>query len=112
MGVLAGAARALNVSRPAIFYRVRASEYLQQVRDEAQEMVLDLAENRLLKAVASGQPWAVLFLLKTKGKKRGWVERQEIALPPPSDGIGIDFSSMDDDDLNRLEAMVASGDAQ
>ena len=26
--------------------------------------------------------WAVTLLLKTKGKKRGYVERQEVALTP------------------------------
>lgn len=38
---------------------------------------LDTAENRLMKAVKAGKPWAVCFFLKTRGKDRGYVERTE-----------------------------------
>jgi hypothetical protein len=42
------------------------------------EGMLDVAELALLKAIQAGEGWAVCFTLKTIGKSRGYVERQEI----------------------------------
>jgi hypothetical protein len=41
-------------------------------------MMRDLAEMKLLSAIREGKTAELLFYLKTKGKKRGYVERQEI----------------------------------
>ena len=51
------------------------------VRDciEAEDgKVTDTAELKLASAILNGEPWAILFRLRTKGKSRGYVERQEI----------------------------------
>ncbi len=42
--------------------------------------VLDFAESNLKKLEKEGNPAATIFFLKTKGKKRGYIERQEIEL--------------------------------
>ena len=54
------------------------------------ETILDLAEAQLVKAAQDREPWAITFILKCKGRKRGWIERQDVAfggdpdaLPPP-----------------------------
>ena len=38
----------------------------------------DIAESKLLKAVEAGEPWAIMFRLKTKGRHRGYVEKTEV----------------------------------
>ena len=43
-------------------------------------VVLDYAESQLFKQVAKGDTTAVIFLLKCKGKKRGYIERAEMDL--------------------------------
>ena len=43
---------------------------------ELNEM-LDLAESQLVEAVKRGEPWAIKFLLMTKGKHRGYSLRME-----------------------------------
>jgi hypothetical protein len=45
---------------------------------EFEEMLLDFAESQLVKNIAKGDIASTIFLLKTKGKKRGYVERTEI----------------------------------
>jgi hypothetical protein len=42
------------------------------------EAVLDMAEAKLYKAVEKGDLQAVKYILSTKGKRRGYVERQEV----------------------------------
>lgn len=38
----------------------------------------DTAELKLIQAIYSGEAWAVKYRLSTKGRNRGYVERQEI----------------------------------
>ncbi len=39
---------------------------------------MDFAESQLYKQIKEGSTAATIFYLKTKGKKRGYIERQEI----------------------------------
>jgi hypothetical protein len=42
------------------------------------DVVLDFAESQLHKSINNGSDTATIFFLKTKGKKRGYIEKQEI----------------------------------
>ena len=77
-GFITVAAKQLNMSHPALSKRVKQSERLQQVLNETKEQYLDLAESQLIKAVKDRESWAICFYLKCKGKKRGYVEKQEL----------------------------------
>jgi len=46
--------------------------------EEAREGVLDVAEGKLYRKILDGNMTAIIFFLKTKGKNRGYSERQEI----------------------------------
>ena len=52
-------------------------EYKKAVEDIA-EQVIDFAESALYKNVRDGKEVSTLFYLKTKGRKRGYVERLDI----------------------------------
>ncbi len=45
---------------------------------EERESMTDTAELSLARAVTNGEGWAVCFYLKTQGKGRGYVERQDL----------------------------------
>ncbi len=47
--------------------------------EELEESRLDMAEDSLLKAANIGNVQAAIFLLKTKGKKRGYGENLEVS---------------------------------
>lgn len=51
--------------------------YLEQVIS-IENIALDFAESQLHKQIQNGEVASTLFYLKTKGKKRGYVERTEI----------------------------------
>ena len=52
-------------------------EYARQARD-LDDIVLDFAESQLHKQIKNGNTTATIFMLKTKGRERGYIERKEI----------------------------------
>jgi len=77
-GNVAAIARALGTSRGTVWNRIQSSPALQALLADARETMLDNAESSLYRAVLNGEAWAVCFFLKTQGKGRGYVERQEV----------------------------------
>lgn len=51
---------------------------IKQAYDDECERVLDMAETELYKAIKSGDAQMIKYFLSTKGKRRGYVERQEL----------------------------------
>lgn len=76
-GIIARAARKLGVSREYLFRYISKHPDLQAVRDEARELLLDLAEEGLIDALVKKAPWAIQFTLARLGKDRGYTERVE-----------------------------------
>ena len=68
------AADMLKMDMGTISARIKISPYLQQVRAECEERRLDVAEGVLDRCVEDLNLTATIFLLKTKGKHRGYVE--------------------------------------
>lgn len=76
-GNVAAAAERLGMTRTSLWHRIARSRYLQQVREEAREAVLDAAEAKLEELALRGEVAPLIFLLKTRGRSRGYVERVE-----------------------------------
>ena len=80
MGVVSTACKAAGVSRDTHYRWLREDpDYKEQV-EELAEVAVDFAESHLHKLIKDGNPAATIFFLKTKGKNRGYIERQEIAV--------------------------------
>lgn len=79
-GVMAEAARLIEqatgqpYSRQAVAQRVAQSDVLKDALDEGRETLVDLAENQLMRMVETGDQKAVFFVLKTRGRLRGFSE--------------------------------------
>ena len=69
------------MSRETLYKYIRAHKTVQNALEEARETMIDNAESALYSAVLNGEAWAVCFFLKTQGKRRGYVERQELSGP-------------------------------
>ena len=55
-------------------------EFAQRLAEiEPEEIMLDFGEQKLMERISRGDTLATMFLLKTRGKRRGYVERQEVA---------------------------------
>jgi hypothetical protein len=77
-GMVYVAARRLDCHPCTIYAYARRHPTVQAAIDDARGMLLDEGETALYNAVLRGEGWAVCFLLKTLGKTRGYVERQEV----------------------------------
>jgi len=80
-GNVAYAARELGASRSTIYRFIENRPTLQQVLVDAREELVDIAESALRREVLNGNITAIIFTLKTQGKARGYVERQEVSGP-------------------------------
>ena len=76
-GNLSTASKSLAVER-ATLYKWIEQEGLEEAVQEGRNKRLDFAESMLDKGMLEGNMTAVIFYLKTQGKSRGYVERQEI----------------------------------
>jgi hypothetical protein len=76
-GNISAVAKCLKIARKTVYEKINKSKLLQDVLEDSREKTLDDAEDMLGKAIRKGEAWAVCFTLKTKGKKRGYVERIE-----------------------------------
>jgi len=78
-GIIKYAAKALGVPRSTIYRRIQKSQKLKEAFNEAREDLIDEVENALIwKAILEGDITAIIFLLKTIGKHRGYGEKREM----------------------------------
>jgi len=78
LGIVSTACKMVDVGRTTHYEWMKSDEEYKKAVDSIQDSVLDFAESHLYKLVKEGNPAATIFFLKTKGKKRGYIERQEI----------------------------------
>ena len=79
-GIVSLVAERFGVSRVAIHKHLKQSSELQEVFEQASESLLDLAEAKHIEAIREGYYPAILFHLKTKGRKRGYSATDPIPL--------------------------------
>lgn len=89
-GNIAHIARQLGCNRSTIWNRCNESPTLMQALQDAREAMLDNAESMLYKKVLEGSTIELLFFLKTQGRNRGYVERQELAGVPNQPLFDVD----------------------
>ena len=78
-GLISLAARQLGCERQTIYNRAKNNKKIRGCIKNSREELVDSAELALRAAVIGREAWAIAFTLKTLGKSRGYVERQEIS---------------------------------
>ena len=76
-GMIAIAARVLGCGRQCIYDAIKRHPEINEVVAGERDLMIDTAELKLAEAITKGQPWAIAMSLKTIGRNRGYVERQE-----------------------------------
>ena len=81
LGIVTQACKISGVSRSQHYeWCATDAEYKNDVR-MVEEMAIDFAESKLHKNIEKGKETSIIFYLKTKAKKRGYIERTEIDQP-------------------------------
>ena len=96
LGVVSAAAKMVNMDRSNHYRWLSEDDLYRKSYEELNDVAIDFAEHSLIKQIKAGNTTATIFYLKTKGKKRGYVERQEIQVDERPIFDGIDLSLGDD----------------
>lgn len=90
-GNLSKAAEACDVSRRAFYAFVDKYPELEEVREEAKNILLDVAENNVTKDILRGEMKTTRWFLERMGKDRGYVTRVE---ETGKDGAPVQFEAV------------------
>ena len=68
---------ALGISRKTFYEWKEKKKKLAEGLEAAEEAIIDFAESKLVEHINNDDVQALIFFLRTKGKKRGYVEKIE-----------------------------------
>lgn len=78
LGIVTTACKQVGIHRDTYYeWLKKDKEFKKKVKD-LENVALDFAESQLHKQIAKGNPLSTMFYLKCKGKKRGYIEQQEL----------------------------------
>lgn len=78
LGIVTTACKAVGIARQTHYNWVEGDPDYKSAVESIADIALDFAESKLHQSISNGSDTATIFFLKTKGKKRGYVERQEV----------------------------------
>jgi len=78
LGVVTTACKSVGIARSTHYLWMTTDDEYKNEVEGISDIALDFAESQLHKQIKDGNSTSTIFYLKTKGKKRGYVERQEI----------------------------------
>ncbi|QDP57500.1 MAG: hypothetical protein Unbinned2072contig1001_14 [Prokaryotic dsDNA virus sp.] len=80
LGIVSTACKKVGISRRTYYNWYNNDSVFKAAVDDINEMALDYAESKLHGLIKDSNVAAILFYLKTKGKSRGFIERNEVAV--------------------------------
>ena len=95
LGVVTSACKKVGVGRTTFYNYVNADEEFAKAVQDIENVALDFAESQLHQQIKTGNATSTIFYLKTKGKKRGYVERMENV----NTNKNFDMSKLTDEEL-------------
>ena len=78
LGIVTTAANMIGIHRDTHYNWMKNDEGYKTAVESITDSVLDFAESKLHNLIEKGDTAATIFYMKTKGKKRGYIERQEL----------------------------------
>ena len=78
LGIVTTACKQVGINRDTYYEWLKKDKEFKRKVKELENVALDFAESQLHKQIAKGNPLSTMFYLKCKGKKRGYIEQQEL----------------------------------
>ena len=82
---------AAKIGRNTFYEWLKKDKALAEAVENIKEYAIDTVEDALMKRIADGDTTAIIFYLKTIGKKRGYIEKSEFG-----------FTDKDGKDVNKF----------
>lgn len=76
-GIVSYACQKSGITRSCYYKWRELDQKFKEKAEEVEEETIDVVESKLLTAINNDDLTAIIFYLKTKGKKRGYVEKTE-----------------------------------
>ncbi len=92
LGVVTMACKSADVPRSTYYKWLKEDEEFYKAVKDIENIALDFGESQLHKQIGDGNTSATIFFLKTKGKKRGYIERSELDLTSGDEPIKINVN--------------------
>jgi hypothetical protein len=93
LGNVSASCQSANISRRTFYKWKDADPKFKEALEDVDERNIDLAESKLMAKIRDGSTPELIFFLKTKGKKRGYVEKIDYSLQlerPIFNGIDLE----------------------
>lgn len=78
LGVVTTACKSVGIDRSTFYEYVKNDAKFADAVADVDNIALDFAESQLHKQIQNGEVSSTIFYLKTKGKKRGYIEKSEV----------------------------------
>jgi len=92
LGVVTVACKSADVPRSTYYKWLNEDEEFAKAVKDIENIALDFGESQLHKQIGDGNTSATIFFLKTKGKRRGYIERSELDLSSGDEPIKINVN--------------------
>ena len=92
LGVVTVACKQSDTPRSTYYKWLKEDKEFAKSVKEIENIALDFAESQLHSQMKDGNTSATIFYLKTKGKKRGYIERSELDLSSGDEPIKINVN--------------------
>ena len=89
LGVVSHACEAVGINRTTHYRWLEDDEEYRKEVESVQEFQLDFVESKLFENIGNNDTTATIFYLKTRGRKRGYIERQELDHTSKGESINI-----------------------
>lgn len=99
LGIVSKAAEVAGIGRGSHYRWMEEDEEYRREVESVPDYVLDFVEDKLHSLIKDQDTTATIFYLKTKGKKRGYIERSELDM---SGQVGVNINQIVDDGCEPL----------
>jgi len=97
LGVVTTACKKTGIPRSTYYKWLKEDEIFAKKVKDIENVSLDFAESKLFEQMADNNTSATIFYLKTKGRKRGYWEKQQHDITTDDEPIQINIKLTDED---------------
>lgn len=91
LGIITKACEEVGISRNQFYVYYKTDEVFKKEIDDINEITLDFVEDKLFQNIKEGDRASIMFFIKYKGRKRGYVDSSDVNI---SGGLDINLKNM------------------